>query len=110
MREACRGDFSTATDLADALASEGMPFRQAHEVVGRAVRASIERGWTLDRLDAERLAIVAPEAPPRVLEILKPERSVRARESLGGTGPKAFAIQMRRAGVLLRREGFHEPY
>ncbi|MCO5297047.1 MAG: argininosuccinate lyase [Fimbriimonadaceae bacterium] len=110
MREACKGDFSTATDLADALAAGGMPFRQAHEVVGRAVRACIERGWTLDRLDAERLAIVAPEAPPEVLEALKAERSVRARESFGGTGPRAFGTQFRRAGLLLRREGFHEPY
>lgn len=110
MREACKGDFSTATDLADALAAGGMPFRQAHEVVGRAVRTCIERGWTLDRLDAERLRLVAPEAPAEVLEALKPERSVRSRESFGGTGPRAFGAQLRRAGLLLRREGFHEPY
>jgi len=110
MREACRGDFSTATDLADALASRGMPFRQAHEVVGRVVRVCIERGWTLDHLDAERLAIVAPEAPPELLELLSPERSVRSKESHGGTGPHALAVQARRAGVLLRREGFREPY
>ena len=110
MRDACKGDFSTATDLADALAAAGMPFRQAHEVVGRAVRMCIERGWTLDRLDAERLAIVAPEASPEVLHVLKPENSARARESFGGTGPHALGVQSRHAGVLLRREGFHDPY
>lgn len=106
MRAAVRGDFSTATDLADALAESGMPFRQAHEIVGKVVKACIDAGLTLERLDAKLLAEIAPEVPASALKALKPEQSVRRRESYGGPGPNAMQAQLRHASKLLKHRGF----
>jgi argininosuccinate lyase len=106
MRTACFGDFSTATDLADFLASSGMPFRQAHEIVGRVVRACTDDGITLEDLTAQRLAEVAPEVSPDALEVLQPAVSVRRRESLGGPGPNAMAAQIKHGRELFEKIGF----
>ncbi len=110
MRASVRGDFSTATDLADYLARGGMPFRKAHEVVGKVVRACTSRGIGLEALRPETLAEIAPELPASALSVLKPESSVKSRESLGGTGPRSVAAQLRRAHTLHRKAGFREPY
>src|SRR5205823_14182269 len=66
MRAATYGDFSTATDLADYLAQRGVPFREAHEVVGRVVRWCEERGRDLESLTATELVAfhVAFDAAP----------------------------------------------
>jgi argininosuccinate lyase len=106
LRQAIDGDFSTATDLADFLAAQGMPFRQAHEIVGRVVRYCSDNGITLEQLDAAALNSVAPEAPAVALEVLKPERSVASRESYGGPGPKAMEEQLARARSLALLSGF----
>ncbi|MBW7926969.1 MAG: argininosuccinate lyase [Fimbriimonadaceae bacterium] len=110
MRQAMKRDFSTATDLADLLASRGMPFRKAHEVVGKVTRACRERGIGLEDLTAEDLAKLAPEAPPESLAALKPERSALARNSYGGPGLKAMQAQFRRADKRLKVPGFSSPY
>ena len=96
MREATRGDFSTATDLADFLAARGLPFREAHEVVGRIVRDCIERGIGLESLDGAALAAYSPllqADPQRALAALTIEYSVAARRSEGGTAPEAVRLQ-----------------
>lgn len=97
MRAALKGDFSTATDLADFLATSGMPFREAHEVVGKVVRGCNERGIALEDLTPALLAEIAPEVPAEALSVLQPEDSVRRRESLGAPGPKAMAEQLAHA-------------
>ncbi|MFN3685108.1 MAG: argininosuccinate lyase [Fimbriimonadaceae bacterium] len=98
---------STATDLADFLASElGVPFREAHERVGRLVRRCEERGWRLDRLTAARLAELDPELPAEALERLGAKRAALARESLGGPGEKAMVAQLRHMKRLLGKTGF----
>jgi argininosuccinate lyase len=106
MRSAIQGDFSTATDLADALARTGIPFRKAHEVVGGVVRYCLESGVTLEDLDAETLARLAPDAPKDIVDVLKPERSVASRESYGGPGPNAMRQQLDHAARLLETVGF----
>jgi argininosuccinate lyase len=106
MAEAVHGDFSTATDLADFLASRGMPFRQAHEVVGQVVRGCLDRRIALEDLTAVALREIAPEVPAEALRVLQPEESVRRRESFGGTGPEALRIQMEHAADLLDEPGF----
>jgi argininosuccinate lyase len=108
MRDSVSGDFSTATDLADFLAREGMPFRKAHEVVGQVVRGCIERGWALDGLDPDRLRDLAPEVDPAALEVLSPEASVRRREAQGGPGPSAMKAQIERARALCEARAFEE--
>jgi argininosuccinate lyase len=106
MAECTFGDFSTATDLADYLASNGMPFRQAHEVVGRVVRGAQAKNLVLEELTAEILAEIAPEVPASALEVLSAAGSVRRRESLGAPGPNAMAAQIQHATGLHSARGF----
>lgn len=108
MATTIRGDFSTATDLADFLATNGMPFRKAHEVVGKVVRGCDSFGCTLEDLTVEQLRQIAPEVPAEALSVLQPEDSVRRRESLGAPGPTAFAAQLAHARRLLESDGFHQ--
>jgi len=97
MRAATSGDFSTATDLADYLVRQGLPFREAHEIVGRIVRWCEEQGVTLESLDNARLATfegrfaAAPEGAASV------EASVRSRLSAGGTAPEEVRRQIEEA-------------
>ena len=102
------GDFSTATDLANFLAEGGMPFREAHEIVGRVVRACQARGIALEDLNPESLHGIAPEVSAEALEVLSATGSVRRRESLGGPGPSAMAAQIAHARRLLDAPGFPE--
>ncbi len=110
MAQATKGDFSTATDLADFLAKQGVPFRQAHEQVGKIVRACMDRKIGLEDLTPELLKKIAPKVPKEALKVLDPRASVNSRESEGGTGPKAVAKQLRQAAALLKQEGFRKPY
>lgn len=96
MRNATEGDFSTATDLADYLVRMGMPFREAHSVVGQLVRRCIADGKTLEKLTAEELADYVPELADRagdVTQVLTVDSSVRSRVSRGGTAPDAVRMQ-----------------
>lgn len=106
MAAATRGDFSTATDLADALAREGTPFREAHERAGRLVRECLDRGLAFDAFTESEWAEVAADLPSSLRAELRPEASAARRESLGGTGPRAMSAQLRRAAALHRRRGF----
>lgn len=108
MAEATEGDFSTATDLADYLATGGMPFRQAHEVVGRIVRSCLDMSCALEDLTPERLRKIAPEVPADALKVLKAKDSVNRRESLGAPGPNAMNVQLDHAQRLLDDVGFHK--
>ena len=110
MAASTRGDFSTATDLADFLAKKGMPFREAHELVGKVVRACVDRRIGLEELTPELLKKIAPKVPKEALKVLDPRACVSSRESEGGTGPKAVAKQLRLAKALLKAEGFKKPY
>ncbi len=96
MREATQGDFSTATDLADFLAARGLPFREAHEIVGRVTRDCVERGVGLEALDAAALAGYSPllaSDPQGAMRAITVESSVAARTSEGGTAPSAVRKQ-----------------
>ncbi len=88
------GDFSNATDLADYLAEQGMPFRQAHEVVGRVVRWCIEQRRTLESLSADELRMFSPEIGDDCPQRLQHAAVMAARRSEGGTAPTAVASQI----------------
>ncbi len=98
MRAAAGEHFATATDLADYLVRKGLPFRRAHEVVGRAVRQALESGQTLETLPVEDLRRLSPLLDADVREALTVEASLRARAIPGGTAPDA----VRRALALAR--------
>ena len=89
MREAARRGFATATDLADYLVvRKGLPFRDAHEVVGKAVAHGVESGLDLAEMSLETLQRFHPEISDDVFEMLTLEGSVAARNHLGGTAPE----------------------
>ncbi len=79
------GDFSLATELADALAARGVPFREAHEVVGRVVRWCEERGGDLSLLTPEVAREFHPEMPADLGPWLDPRAAAERRTSRGGT-------------------------
>ncbi len=88
MRAAAAGGFSTATDLADWLVRvAGVPFREAHHITGRAVKAAEEAGCGLADLPIETLHAVDRRIDERVYDVLSVEASVASRTSFGGTAP-----------------------
>jgi len=102
MSASLHGDFSTATDLADALAATGVPFREAHEVVGRVVRACLAEGRALEDLTLEDLWKYDRRFTPAALSAVQPAASVDARRSEGGTAREAVLVQLGKARAHLR--------
>jgi argininosuccinate lyase len=88
MREAARRGFSTATDLADYLVRKGLPFRDAHEVVGKAVAHGVASGADLAEMSLVTLQGFSDEIDADVFDVLTLEGSVAARDHLGGTAPR----------------------
>lgn len=101
MRAACSPDM-LATDLADYLVRKGVPFRTAHELVGRAVRAAEDAGVSLAELPLEAYRRISPAFAGDLYESLRPERSVEARTAIGGTAPVAVRAQIAQGREHLR--------
>jgi argininosuccinate lyase len=93
--------FSTATDLAGYLVQRGLPFREAHEVVGRAVRLALERGVRLEALPLEELRALSPLFGPDFRDAVSVEASLAARSVYGGTAPEAVARALEEARALV---------
>ncbi|MDO4935606.1 MAG: argininosuccinate lyase [Phascolarctobacterium sp.] len=83
MKEAVCHDFSNATDLAEYLVKKGVPFRKAHEIVGKTVAYAIEQGKYLGELTLDEFRNYAAEVEKDVYEVLKPENCVASRISFG---------------------------
>ncbi len=97
MRAALAEGYATATDLADYLVRKGLPFRDAHEAVARAVREAEAAGCDLPQLAVEALRRFCPLVGDDVLAVLTPEGSVAARSHVGGTAPEAVRAAIARA-------------
>ena len=97
MRSAALRGFATATDLADYLVRKGVAFRDAHEIVGRAVRHGIETGQDLSGMRIEILQGFSPVIEPDVYAVLTLEGSVAARNHVGGTAPEQVQAAIKRA-------------
>lgn len=87
MREAALRGFSTATDLADYLVKKGLPFRDAHEVVGQAVRLGLETNRDLAEMELAELRQFSDDIEQDVFGVLSLEGSVSSRNHFGGTAP-----------------------
>jgi len=87
MYQAASRGFSTATDLADYLVRKDIPFRDAHEIVGKAVQAAEQAGCDLSDMPIEALQQFSREIDSDVYDVLTLEGSVRARDHVGGTAP-----------------------
>ena len=101
MRRAAGEHFSTATDLADYLVKKGLPFRQAHEVVGRLVRYALDEGKTLEDLTLSELRGFSPLIDGDVKDAITVEASLRARAVTGGTAPAAVRRTLALARTLI---------
>ncbi|MFZ5592669.1 MAG: argininosuccinate lyase [Pseudomonadota bacterium] len=97
MRQAALRGFSTATDLADYLVRRGVAFRNAHEIVGKAVRHGIETGKDLAQMTLEELRQFSVAIEQDVFEVLTLEGSVASRNHLGGTAPDQVRAAVARA-------------
>ena len=87
MRNALTQGFATATDLADYLTKKGLPFRDAHEAVGLAVKRAEELGVDLPQLSLADLQAFSPLVADDVFAVLTVEGSLAARDHIGGTAP-----------------------
>ncbi len=101
MYQAARSGFSTATDLADYLVRKGLPFRDAHEVVGLAVRFGVESNKDLSEMSLQELQGFSGQIDSDVFDILTLEGSVSSRNHLGGTAPEQVRAAIKRARTYL---------
>ena len=105
MATSLHGDFSTATDLADALAADGVPFREAHEIVGKIVRVCIAENRALEALTLTDLHRFDSRFTAKALDAVTPIASANARQSRGGTGTEAVKAQLAKAKALAPTPG-----
>lgn len=101
MREAAMLGFATATDLADYLVRKGVPFRDAHEIVGKAVATCVEAGCDLSDMKIEELQALNPAIEKDVYEVLTLEGSIASRDHIGGTAPVQVKAAIERGAQRL---------
>ena len=101
MRAAARAGFTTATDFADYLVRRGVPFRDAHAVVGQAVKRAVERGCDLQELALADYQAIAPQIEAGVFAALDVDASLNARNHRGGTAPAQVRAAAARARARL---------
>ncbi len=94
MAELAPRGFTLATDIAEWMVREGIPFRIAHEAAGAAVKTAESRGVGLEELTDDELAAIHPGLTPKVREVLTVEGSVNSRDARGGTAPRQVAKQL----------------
>jgi argininosuccinate lyase len=97
---AARG-FSTATDVADYLVRKGLPFRQAHEVVGKTVRYCVEHGKAIPELTLEEFRQFSKKIDADIFDAVTLDASVNARQATGGTARTAVTREIARARAAL---------
>ena len=104
MAQAVTKDFSNATDMADYLVKKGLPFRQAHEVVGKCVRYCIDHGkWLID-LSLDEFKQFSPLFESDILEAIKVETCVSARNSYGGTSYTQVGQQVETVRKIIKQQ------
>jgi len=102
MYNSCKKGYTTATDLADYLVNKGLPFRDAHEVVGKSVSYGIEHQKDLAELSLEELQVFDDRIENDVFDILSLEGSLAARDHLGATSPNQVKQAIKTARASLR--------
>ena len=104
MREGAKGGFMAATDLADYLVGKGMPFREAHAVVGKLVLECEKQNVTLQDLTSDDLHSIEPLFGKDAAEAVNIDNVVAKRTSFGGTGHEAVKVQLEQAKQLLKKD------
>jgi argininosuccinate lyase len=96
-RQAAEAGYANATDIADLLVGAGLPFREAHDRVGRLVRRAIELGVAIETLPSAELAVFLPELDEHSVRSLRVDAVLAKRDVLGGTAPARVAEAVRSA-------------
>jgi argininosuccinate lyase len=102
MRALAPQGYSLATDVAEWLVKQHVPFRDAHEITGNLVAYAEEHGLELDEVDDAALAAISPHLTPGVREVLSLEGSVASRDGIGGTAAVRVAEQRARLTERVR--------
>ena len=102
MAEAASDEFIAATDVADLLVRRGVPFREAHGIVGGVVRAAVEQGKSLSELSEEELKELAPQLDGEFYELLDEGSWLESKVSDGGTAMSRVRDQLAQARQVLR--------
>lgn len=105
MRDVLESDFSNATDMADYLAKKGLPFREAHAVVGKAVHYCIEQGKVLQQLTLDELQSMSPLFAEDIHHFLDIETCVNQRNTYNGTSPASVKRQCEAGRGAIAAEG-----
>ncbi|MDO8722793.1 MAG: argininosuccinate lyase, partial [Syntrophales bacterium] len=101
MREAAEGSFTLATDVADYLVGKGMPFRDAHRVVGELVRKCIDEDKKLGDLTLEELSAASPEFDDAYYQVVDLQTAIDRKDSYGGTATRQVSQQLESAATRL---------
>ncbi|MDA1332574.1 MAG: argininosuccinate lyase [Proteobacteria bacterium] len=101
MRDATARGFATATDLADHLVRQGLPFRESHEVVAKAVKTASQQNVDIIDLTIEELQNISPLISKEMVGLLSPEQALESRNHIGGTGSQAVMSAISNARKLI---------
>ena len=104
MKAVLDDDFSNATDMADYLAKKGVPFREAHEIVGNAVHHCIEKGCVLLDLSVEDFKAISPYFDADILDAISIEACVAGRNNYSGTAPECVKRQRNNGKQIIANE------
>ena len=104
METSTKGDFSTATELADYLVKKGLSFREAHKLIGKIVLYCLENKKSLEDLTLSELKSFHKNFNEKALEILKPQSAIDAKDSIGGTSLKRVKESIQKAKQILKQE------
>ncbi|WP_084126983.1 argininosuccinate lyase [Demequina sp. NBRC 110054] len=102
LAELAPAGFSLATDIAEWMVKQGVPFREAHEVAGACVRLCEKRGKELHEMTPEEMQAIHEGLTPEVLEVLTVEGSLAARDNVGGTAPEQVVEQGKAARARVK--------
>ncbi len=105
MRQSAERGYATAIDLAEFMVGKGVPFRQAHEIVGKIVKYCQAKGKCLEDLSLSELKKFSPLFREEVLEVLSPQGSVQKRKTHGSPNPKLVSEQLEKWAKALRMRG-----
>jgi len=104
MEEGTKGDFSTATELADYLVKKGLSFREAHKLIGKIVLYCLENKKNLEDLTLSELKSFHKSFDKKTLEVLKPQSAVEAKDSFGGTSLNRVSESIQKAKKILEEK------
>ncbi|MBV9671340.1 MAG: argininosuccinate lyase [Verrucomicrobia bacterium] len=104
MREAAQDPGLLATDLADYLVRKNVPFRRAHEIIGKLFALSQQQSRGFSQMTLEELRHFAPEFGPEVFDMLRLERAIESRTAIGAPSPKNVAAELEAWNAILQNE------